>query len=63
VKNGKVEKVFPIFLNSYAFAGWSDYTKFPFPAFSVPRNSVPTRPDLLSTLPPPVVDEGGEKKK
>jgi len=63
VRNGKVEKVFPIFLNSYAFAGWSDYTKFPFPALSVPRNSVPTRPDLLSTLPPPVVDEGGEKKK
>jgi hypothetical protein len=63
VKNGRVEKLFPITLNYYTFAGWSDYTKFPFPALSVPYNSTPTRPDILSTLPPPVVDEGGEKKK
>jgi hypothetical protein len=63
VRNGRVEKLFPITLNYYTYAGWSDYTKFPFPALSVPRNSVPTRPDILSTLPPPVVDEGGEEKK
>jgi hypothetical protein len=66
VRNGRVEKLFPLipnYTNYYTYAGWSDYTKFPFPALSVPRNSTPTRPDLLSTLPPPVVDEGGEKKK
>jgi hypothetical protein len=63
VRNGRVEKLFPLNINHYTFAGWSDYTKFPFPALSVPYNSTPTRPDILSTLPPPVVDEGGEKKK
>jgi hypothetical protein len=63
VRNGEVEKLFPITLNRYNYIGWSDYSRFPFPALRVPRNSVPTRPDLLSTLPPPVVEDGGEKKK
>ena len=62
VRNGRVEKLFPITLNRYDYIGWSDYSKFPFPALRVPRNSVPTRPDLLSTLPPPVVEDGGERK-
>jgi hypothetical protein len=63
VRNGRIEKIFPIFLNRYDYVGWSDYSRFPFPALRVPRNSVPTRPDLLSTLPPPVVEDGGEEKK
>jgi hypothetical protein len=62
VRNGKVEKLFPIILNRYDRIGWSD-TNFPFPPLPVPRNSVPTRPDILSTLPPPVVEDGGEEKK
>jgi hypothetical protein len=62
VRNGEVEKLFPITLNNYYYIGWSDYSRFPFPALRVPRNSVPTRPDLLSTLPPPTVEEGGEQK-
>jgi hypothetical protein len=63
VRNGEVEKLFPITLNRYNYIGWSDYSRFPFPALRVPRNSVPTRPDLLSTLPPPTVEDGGEEKK
>jgi hypothetical protein len=63
VRNGRVEKLFPITLNHYNYIGWSDYSRFPFPPLPVPRNSVPTRPDLLSTLPPPVVEDGGEQKK
>jgi hypothetical protein len=63
VRNGQVERIFPIFLNRYDYVGWSDYSRFPFPALRVPRNSVPTRPDILSTLPPPVVEDGGEEKK
>jgi hypothetical protein len=63
VRNGRVEKLFPITLNNYYYIGWSDYSRFPFPPLPVPRNSVPTRPDLLSTLPPPVVEDGGEQKK
>jgi hypothetical protein len=63
VRNGRVEKLFPITLNHYNYIGWSDISRFPFPPLPVPRNSVPTRPDLLSTLPPPVVEDGGEQKK
>jgi hypothetical protein len=63
VRNGQVEKLFPIILNRYDAIGWSDISRFPFPALRVPRNSVPTRPDLLSTLPPPTVEDGGEQKK
>jgi hypothetical protein len=62
VRNGAVENLFPIILNRYDGIGWSDLSRFPFPPLPVPRNSVPTRPDLLSTLPPPVVEEGGEEK-
>jgi hypothetical protein len=62
VRNGKVEKLFPIILNRYDAIGWSNYSRFPFPPLPVPRNSVPTRPDLLSTLPPPVVEDGSEQK-
>ena len=61
VRNGKVERIFPIFVNNYAGVGWSD-RNYPFPPLPVPRNSVPTRPDILSTLPPPVVEDGGEQK-
>jgi hypothetical protein len=63
VRNGEVEKLFPINSNRHDYIGWSDYSRFPFPALRVPRNSVPTRPDLLSTLPPPTVEDGGEEKK
>jgi hypothetical protein len=66
VRNGRVEKLFPLipnYTNRYNWVGWSDYSRFPFPALPVPRNSVPTRPDILSTLPPPVVEDGGEQKK
>jgi hypothetical protein len=63
VRNGRVEKIFPIIFNRYNGIGWSDISRFPFPPLPVPRNSVPTRPDILSTLPPPVVEDGGEQKK
>jgi len=62
VLNGRVEKLFPISVNRYNNIGWSN-TNFPFPPLRVPRNSEPTRPDILSTLPPPVIEDGGEEKK